>query len=96
MIHEAFLHGVPVVAARVGGIPELIEHEINGLLYEPACSAEALRAALDRLLADRTLIERFAHAMPDVKTIAADAIEWDARYAQIAPDASKPAAMAAP
>ena len=96
VIHEAFIHGVPVVAARVGGIPELIEHEVNGLLYEPACSVEALRESLDRLLADRTLIERFAHAMPDVKTIAADAIEWDARYAQIAPDASKPAAMAAP
>src|SRR6185436_16945126 len=35
VIHEAFMHDVPVVAARVGGVPELVGHEIDGLLYEP-------------------------------------------------------------
>ena len=50
VIHEAFMHRVPVVAARVGGIPELVLDGENGLLYD-AFDAESLRcvvAAADR------------------------------------------------
>lgn len=32
---EAMAQGCPIVASRVGGIPEMIEHEQNGLLCEP-------------------------------------------------------------
>ena len=32
---ESFVHGKPVVAAAVGGIPELVEDGVNGLLFEP-------------------------------------------------------------
>ena len=35
VIKEAFFLNVPVVATKVGGIPELIEHEKNGLLVDP-------------------------------------------------------------
>ena len=31
---EAFLHEKPVVATRVGALPELIEHGVNGLLFD--------------------------------------------------------------
>ena len=31
VIHEAFMHGVAVVGARVGGIPELVDEAMNGL-----------------------------------------------------------------
>ncbi len=46
---EAMALGCPVVASRVGGIPELIEHEENGLLFQPG-SDEALASALGRVL----------------------------------------------
>ncbi|MGD0497326.1 MAG: glycosyltransferase family 4 protein [Bryobacteraceae bacterium] len=41
--------GVPVVASRVGGLPEVIRHGENGLLVEnaPAAIAAALRELLD-------------------------------------------------
>lgn len=35
MILESFASGKPVVASNIGGIPELIQHGINGLLFEP-------------------------------------------------------------
>ena len=35
VIKEAFFIKIPVVATSVGGIPELIDHEKNGLLVDP-------------------------------------------------------------
>ena len=40
--------GAPVVATDVSGIPELVEHEVNGLLVEPE-DPQALADALLRL-----------------------------------------------
>ena len=33
---ESFINGKPVIASNIGGIPEQIEHDKNGLLFEPA------------------------------------------------------------
>ena len=35
VIIEAHSVGCPVIAPRIGGIPELIQEGINGMLYEP-------------------------------------------------------------
>ena len=49
---ESFMHGVPVVGARAGGIPEQIDEGRTGWLFE-AGSADALAASLAGRLADR-------------------------------------------
>jgi glycosyltransferase involved in cell wall biosynthesis len=54
---EAMAHGRPVVATAVGGIPELVEDGVTGLLV-PAGDVAALRSALERLLADPILRRR--------------------------------------
>ncbi len=56
-ILEAFQCGLPVVAARWGGIPELVEHEESGLLVEPRSAAE-VETAIERLLNDPGLYRR--------------------------------------
>jgi glycosyltransferase involved in cell wall biosynthesis len=48
---EAFAAAVPVVASRIGGLPELVEHSVSGLLPPPG-DALAWEAALGRLLDD--------------------------------------------
>lgn len=53
VIVEAMAAGKPVVAARAGGVPEIIDHGITGLLVPPNQPA-ALAAAIVRLLVDPT------------------------------------------
>ncbi|MGO9599605.1 MAG: glycosyltransferase family 4 protein [Isosphaeraceae bacterium] len=48
---ETMSLGCPLVAARTGGIPEVVEHESNGLLHQ-AGDSEALAAQILRLLDD--------------------------------------------
>lgn len=48
---EAMLLGVPCVASRMGGIPDLLESGREGLLYGPAGDAAALAGAVREILA---------------------------------------------
>jgi glycosyltransferase involved in cell wall biosynthesis len=58
---EAFLRGRPVVGARAGGIPDIVEDERNGLLVPPG-DPSALAAAIERLLFEEGLAERLGAA----------------------------------
>lgn len=60
VVLEAMASGSPVLAARVGGVPEVIDDEVNGLLYDG--SASDLAARLDRLVLDRGLRDRLRTA----------------------------------
>ena len=58
---EALAVRRPVVAARVGGLPETVRHEETGLLVEPK-DPRALAAALLRLVDDPALAARLGDA----------------------------------
>jgi colanic acid/amylovoran biosynthesis glycosyltransferase len=58
---EALAAGVPVVATRISGVPELIRDGETGLLAEPG-RADDLRRAMSRLLADPSAARRRAEA----------------------------------
>lgn len=56
---EAGLAQLPVVASRVGGVPEIIMSGVTGLLV-PSDDASALASALETLLKDSALREKLA------------------------------------
>jgi glycosyltransferase involved in cell wall biosynthesis len=64
VLMEAMASGVPVVASRVSGIPELVADQVSGVLVPPG-DERVLAAAIGRLHADRALRERLATAGRD-------------------------------
>ena len=65
---EALLAGLPVIAAAVGALPEVIVDDVNGLLVPPA-DEDALHDALARLARDRALLARLRPSDPAVTDI---------------------------
>lgn len=61
VVMEAMATGTPVVASRVGGIPDLVTDGETGYLAEPGRD-EAFATALGALLTDEDVRERFARA----------------------------------
>ncbi len=61
---EAWAQGKPVIGARAGGIPGVIDHERNGLLVDWG-DVQGLAAAIARLLADPAMAQRMGAAGHD-------------------------------
>jgi glycosyltransferase involved in cell wall biosynthesis len=58
---EAMASGTPVVASRIGGVPEIVRHDETGFLVEPGNVAE-LRQRIGELLGNRALATRMGAA----------------------------------
>lgn len=84
---EAMARGRAVVATSVGGIPDVIEDGVSGLLVEPG-DVEGLRAALERLLSDPALRRRLGRAarMRIVDQCSVEAVAEATRDAYLLPE----------
>lgn len=51
VVLEAMAAGIPVAASRVGGVPDLIDHENDGLMFDPNDPAEVM-TCLERLVSE--------------------------------------------
>lgn len=58
---EAMAAGLPIIATRTGGIPEIVENGINGILVPPRDSA-ALAKGIIELLRDNKMREKMGNA----------------------------------
>ena len=61
VIKEAFYLKIPIIATNVGGIPELITDNVNGILVPPN-SPELLQNAINKLLLDDETSKRLSAA----------------------------------
>jgi glycosyltransferase involved in cell wall biosynthesis len=76
---EAFVHGTPVIASRSGAIPEVVAHDVCGLLFEPE-NADSLADNVIRTLSEtglrarlsdgaRTQIRRFSSRASAIRAV---------------------------
>jgi glycosyltransferase involved in cell wall biosynthesis len=70
---EAWAHGKPVVAAAAGGIPGVVDADVNGLLV-PFGDVEALAGAIQRLLDQPALARELGE---NGRRKVADTYQWD-------------------
>jgi glycosyltransferase involved in cell wall biosynthesis len=83
VVPEAFAAGIPVAGSNLGGIAELVEHEVNGLLVEPN-SSTAWTAALRNLCTNRDLIDRLREGVCPPRTMRDAGTELRAVYRRLA------------
>lgn len=79
VIQEAILSRTPVIASRIGGIPELIEDGVNGLLFIPG-DANDLHRKIESLVKNRDIIEKLKKDTTGVMNIEANANEVETIY----------------
>jgi len=68
VILEAFAGKTPVIAADLGSMPELVSHQVNGLLFQPGDAADLARQ-LQRLVDEPTLLGHLREGIKPVKTL---------------------------
>ncbi|MDQ4149336.1 MAG: glycosyltransferase family 4 protein [Actinomycetota bacterium] len=71
---EAMASGTPVIASRVGGLPEVIAHGETGFLVEPG-DVDELRDHLSLVLGDASLAERLGQ---NARRLVLDNFTWEA------------------
>ncbi len=82
VILEAFAAGIPVIGANLGGISELVEHGVNGLLVEPD-SVKDWAEVIKQCCHNRNLIEKLRFGVRPPRRMDVVAKEMLALYENI-------------
>jgi len=78
---EAMAAGVPVIAASVGGIAEVVEDGVNGRLVPPGDVARLAEALIDVARHPQATIDEWKHRLPLPRTMCDVAADYLALYA---------------
>lgn len=72
VVRECLHAGVPVIASKVGGIPEIINNGVNGFLFKSG-DCRDLSGKILLLMQNTRMVETFRNNIQPIKTIAEDA-----------------------
>jgi len=81
-ILEAFVHHTPVIASNLGGMAELVQQGINGMLFETG-NAEDLARQLRQLFDDPELIHKLRNGIRPVKSVTQEMDELESIYNRV-------------
>jgi GT2 family glycosyltransferase/glycosyltransferase involved in cell wall biosynthesis/tetratricopeptide (TPR) repeat protein len=81
-IRECLHAGVPVIGPNVGGVPEIIEDGVNGLLFQPG-DHEDLASKLRFFVQQPEEVNAFRQRIRPVRTITEDAAQLESLYRDI-------------
>lgn len=81
VVDEAMAHGVPVVASRLGALPERFTEECGA--FFPAGDARALKAVVERLVARPETVAGWRRALPRVRTLEEAAARIEEVYEEV-------------
>src|SRR5690606_21965967 len=59
-IVEAFAHGTPAAVSKIGPLPSIVSHDVNGIVFEPA-NPQSLLKEVRRAWEAPLLLERLGH-----------------------------------
>ncbi len=60
VVYEAYRAGLPVIAARSGGTPEIVDEDVTGFLYD-AHDPQALAQIMDKMASGPDMYEQLSH-----------------------------------
>jgi glycosyltransferase involved in cell wall biosynthesis len=80
---EALAHGVPVITADLGSMPEVIHHGRNGLLFTPS-DATSLAQQMHRLIDEPSLLSELAARIQPPRTVRQEVDDIEAVYRRAA------------
>lgn len=60
VIYESFMNSTPVIASRIGGIPELVTDGYNGVLFE-AGNVSELASLINKIAENPSILEGLEH-----------------------------------
>lgn len=78
-IHEAFLAGVPVITSNIGGMAELVNHEVNGLHFHVG-NAKDLARQMQRIIDEPGLISTLKPSGSSVTPLEHHALKIETIY----------------
>lgn len=81
-IFESYVAKIPIIGSNIGGFPDFIEHDRNGLLFEAGAS-EDLKEKMEYILENPGKIEDYSKNIPKLKTIVENAKELIELYKSI-------------